>query len=78
MAKRPPFIGPGMGANMSAEGTDVPEQDPNYTQGGAPGGDWFGSDLPVKSITGPTPMTTDGFTPESGPARMPEDPTAGK
>lgn len=50
----------------------TPEQDPEYTSGGAPGGPNLGSDLPSVSVIGGPPATTGGFSPS--PAQDPLPP----
>ena len=43
---------------------EAPEQDPEYTQGGAPAGPFFGADRPVSNP--PLNATTGGYSPGGG------------
>ena len=52
------------GASVSTYTPDIgPEQDCEYTQGGAPAGRYFGSDWPVESAPGGPPARYNGFRP---------------
>jgi hypothetical protein len=48
------------------------EQNPDFTQGGAPAGPWFTEgELPSVAVPGGQPMTTNGFSPD--PSRTPQE-----
>ena len=50
----------------------VPEQDPNFDQGGAPAGPTFSeSELPVVSVPGGNPFTTGGYSPQADQDKLP-------
>ena len=73
MANRTPAqigraAGPG-GSQDQLGGT--PEQNPERTEGGAPAGEVFGSDLPVVAVPGGTPFTTGGYRPQSDQDKLP-------
>lgn len=49
----------------------TPEQDPEFTQGGAPGGPDLGSDLPSVAVPGGNPATTNGYSPDASQDQLP-------
>lgn len=48
-----------------------PGEDPEYRQGGAPAGEFFGADLPVTSVPGGNPATTGGYSPQADRDKLP-------
>lgn len=48
-----------------------PGENPEYTQGGAPAGETFGGDLPVTSVPGGNPATTNGYSPDPTQDKLP-------
>lgn len=69
---KPSFLTNPQSAASVAPG-DVPHQDPNFTQGGAPGGKWPTTGAPRSISGGGMPMTTGGFrpSPENPPLPTP-------
>lgn len=61
----------GNGASLSNGAPDIgPEQNPDATQGEAPGGRWTGEELPVVSVDAP-PATFNGFRPSDANPPLP-------
>ena len=48
-----------------------PESNPEFTQGGAPGGETFANDLPSVAVPGGNPATTGGYTPQADQDQLP-------
>lgn len=49
----------------------IPEQNPESTQGGAPGGETFSGELPSVAVPGGTPFTTGGYSPQADQDQLP-------
>jgi hypothetical protein len=70
----PSFLGqPGAANPMMGDTMQGPHQDPAFSQGGAPAGRFFGSELPVRAIEGGAPAVLGGFraSPETAPLPPP-------
>ena len=63
----PPQIAKSSGSGgSSSRGPSMSQSsNPEFTQGGAPAGPTFGADLPVTSVPGGSPASTNGYSPSS-------------
>lgn len=72
----PAFLSPQGAVNPTGGDTKQgPEQNPEFVQGGAPGGKWPTDGSP-RSISGGMPMTTGGFRPSPENPPLPEPGTS--